>query len=198
MRDAQAERGWGERGFTLYERSTIRPALTLNGIVGGYHGRGSKSVIPARAAAKLNFRLVPDQDPHEIDAQFREHIARITPDTVRSCVRTSSVAKPALVPRNHPVLRAAATAYRKAFGAQPVFLRSGGSIPIVNTFQEALGIPTVLMGFALPDDQLHAPNERFHLPTFSRASRLRSGSWPKWQGSKVTAVARPARCVRWS
>jgi acetylornithine deacetylase/succinyl-diaminopimelate desuccinylase-like protein len=166
LRDAQVEKGWGERGYTLYEQTTIRPALTINGIRGGYQGSGVKAVIPARAVAKFNFRLVPDQDPREIDRLFRQYIARITPPAVRSKVRTYLLAKPALVNRNHPMMRAAAVAYRKGFGSAPVFLRSGGTIPVVSLFQEMLGIPTVLMGFALPDDRLHAPNEKFHLPNF--------------------------------
>ncbi|MGH9841167.1 MAG: dipeptidase [Blastocatellia bacterium] len=166
LRDAQALTGWGERGYTLYERTVIRPALTINGISGGYQGQGVKAVIPARAAAKFNFRLVPDQDPREIDRLFRQHIARITSPTVRATIRTHFVAKPALVNRHHPGMRAAAVAYQKGFGAMPVFLRSGGTIPVVNTLQELLGIPTVLMGFALPDDRMHAPNEKFHLPNF--------------------------------
>jgi acetylornithine deacetylase/succinyl-diaminopimelate desuccinylase-like protein len=166
LQDAGATKGWGECGYTLYERTTIRPALTVNGILGGYQGPGGKGVIPARALAKLSFRLVPDQDPREVDRLFRQHIARITPPTVRSRVRTLSGAKPALVSRRHPAMRAAAIAYRKGFGATPVFLRSGGTIPVVNAFQRVLGVPTVLMGFALPDDRMHAPNEKFHLPNF--------------------------------
>jgi acetylornithine deacetylase/succinyl-diaminopimelate desuccinylase-like protein len=166
LRDAQAGQGWGERGYTLYERTTTRPALTVNGIIGGYQGPGGKAVIPARALAKLSFRLVPDQDPAEINHLFREHIARLTPAAVRSTVRTNFMAKPALVNRHHPGMRAAQVAYRKGFGATPVFLRSGGTIPVVNTLQAMLGIPTVLMGFALPDDRMHAPNEKFHLPNF--------------------------------
>jgi acetylornithine deacetylase/succinyl-diaminopimelate desuccinylase-like protein len=171
LQNAAAERGWGERGFSLYERTTIRPSLALNGIVGGYQGEGGKAVIPAHATGKLNFRLVPDQDPHEIEGLFREHISRITPRGVRSQVRGTSYAKPALVPRDHPAIRAAAVAYRLGFGAEPVFLRVGGSLPVVNSFQEILGIPTVLMGFALPDDRLHGPNEKFHLPVFYKAIR---------------------------
>jgi acetylornithine deacetylase/succinyl-diaminopimelate desuccinylase-like protein len=165
LRDAQGQ-GWGERSYTLYERTTIRPVMTVNGIIGGYQGPGSKAVIPARAVAKLSFRLVPDQDPAEINRLFREHIARLTPPTVHSSVRTNFMAEPALVNRRHPGMRAALVAYRKGFGATPVFLRSGGTIPIVNTFQTMLGLPTVLMGFALPDDRMHAPNEKFHLPNF--------------------------------
>jgi acetylornithine deacetylase/succinyl-diaminopimelate desuccinylase-like protein len=164
--DARVKEGWGEDGHTLYERLTIRPALTVNGITGGYQGPGGKGVIPARALAKLSFRLVPDQDPRDIDRLFRAHIARIVPSTMRATVRTLSGAKPALVDPKHPAMAAAALAYRKGFGAPPVLLRSGGTIPILNTFQEMLGIPTVLMGFALPDDRIHAPNEKFHLPNF--------------------------------
>jgi acetylornithine deacetylase/succinyl-diaminopimelate desuccinylase-like protein len=167
LRDAEhAGPGWGEMGHTLYERTTLRPALTINGLSGGYQGPGGKSIIPARASAKLSFRLVPDQDPDEVTRLFRRHIARITPPTVRSMVRVGAASRPALIARRHPSLRAAATAYRQGFGAEPIFLRSGGSIPIVNTFQEMLGLPVVLMGFALPDDGMHGPNERFYLPNF--------------------------------
>ena len=166
LRDAQVHQGWGECGYTLYERTTIRPALTVNGIGGGYQGAGNKSIIPARATAKLNFRLVPNQDPCEIERLFRQYMARLAPPTVRVTIRTHLAAKPALVDRHHPAMRAAVIAYRRGFGAMPVFLRSGGTIPVVNTLQEMLGIPTVLMGFALPDDRMHAPNEKFHLPNF--------------------------------
>jgi acetylornithine deacetylase/succinyl-diaminopimelate desuccinylase-like protein len=168
LRDAQTAHGWGERGYTLYERTTLRPALTLNGITGGYGGPGVKAVIPARALAKLNFRLVVDQDPREIEELFRRHVARITPPTVRSTVRTVSRASPALIDPRHPAMRAAAIAYRKAFGRAPALIRSGGTIPAVSLFQKDLGIPSVLMGFALPDSRIHAPNERFHLPNFRR------------------------------
>jgi acetylornithine deacetylase/succinyl-diaminopimelate desuccinylase-like protein len=168
LRDAKAKRKWGEHGYTLYERTTIRPALTLNGIAGGYQGKGGKSVIPAWAMVKINIRLVPDQDPHEIESIVREHIANITPSTVRSNVRTVNAGYPAVLDRNNPAMRAAARAYVRGFNRSPVLLRSGGSIPIVNTFQKTLGIPTVLMGFALPDDRIHAPNEKFHLPNLYR------------------------------
>lgn len=168
LQDAQAEVEWGEYGYTNYERTAIRPSLSVNGIIGGYQGRGPKAVIPARAVAKLNVRLVPDQTPHEIERLFREHIVRITPHAVRSTIRKDVAAKPALVSRSHPAMRAAANAYRQGFGRVPIFLRSGGTIPAVTLFQESLGIPTVLMGFALPDDRMHAPNEKFHLPNFYR------------------------------
>jgi acetylornithine deacetylase/succinyl-diaminopimelate desuccinylase-like protein len=169
LADASAQTGWGEAGYTLYERTTIRPALTINGLTGGYQGPGTKAVIPSRASAKLNFRLVPDQDPLEIDRLLRAHVARIAPPTVRTAIRTDLAVKPAVTERNHPAVSAAAAAYQKGFGAAPVFVRSGGTIPVVNHLREILGIPSVLMGFALPDDGLHAPNEKFHLPTFFKA-----------------------------
>ena len=137
LRDAKAERGWGERGYSLYERTTIRPSLSVTGVTGGYQGEGVKAVIPSRATAKLNFRLVPDQDPVEIERLFRQHIARITPPTVRTTVRRFLAARPALIDRRHPVMRAAARAYEHGFGASPVFLRSGGTIPIVESLSGA-------------------------------------------------------------
>ncbi len=169
LRDAKVDQGWGEAGYSLYERTTIRPDLGVNGIIGGHTGPGVKSIIPTRALAKVSFRLVPDQNPQRVAQLLRDHIARVTPTTVRSTVRTMSPVQPALVNRKHPAVQAAALAYEKGFGAAPVFVRSGGSIPVVNTFQEILGIPAVLMGFGLPDDHIHGPNEKFHLPIFYKA-----------------------------
>jgi acetylornithine deacetylase/succinyl-diaminopimelate desuccinylase-like protein len=168
LRDAGVRRGWGEAGYSLYERITVRPALTLNGISGGYEGVGIKTVIPARALAKISIRIVPDQKPDEIDRLFRQHVAQVAPSAVSVKIRALGVSNPALVNRNHPALRAAVFAYEKGFGSKPAFLRSGGSVPAASIFQKTLGIPTVLMGFALPDDQIHAPNEKFHLPNFFR------------------------------
>jgi acetylornithine deacetylase/succinyl-diaminopimelate desuccinylase-like protein len=195
LQDAKVEQGWGESGFSLYERTTIRPALTLNGIVGGHHGRGAKGIIPARALAKLSFRLVPNQDPQKIAQLFRDHIEHITPPAVRSSVRTFSAIKPALVDRNHPAVRAAAFAYKKGFGALPVFLRSGGSIPVVTTFQEILGCPAVLMGFGLPDDHIHGPNERFYLPNFYKA--IATSIWYLAVAAKLPTAERAETQVKW-
>jgi acetylornithine deacetylase/succinyl-diaminopimelate desuccinylase-like protein len=169
LRDARSLHGWGERGYSLQERTTIRPALAVTSLRGGYQGPGGKAIIPARASAKFCLRLVPDQDPQEIERLVRRHLGRVVPPTVRHSIRVMSAAAPALMDRGHPLMRAARFAYGKAFGRPPVFLRSGGTIPLVGTLQERLGIPTVLMGFALPDDRMHAPNEKFHLPTFGRA-----------------------------
>lgn len=168
LADAKTRAGWGERGFSLYERTTVRPSLSVTGIVGGYQGTGVKAIIPSRAIAKLNFRLVPDQQPDELEHLVCRHLQRLAPPAMDLRIRTLLKASPAVINRQHPALRAAATAFRQGFGIAPVFLRSGGSIPVVNTLQEALGLPTVLMGFALPDDRIHAPNEKFHLPNFFR------------------------------
>ena len=169
LRDAGAKLGWGERGYSLYERTTIRPALTINGISGGYAGPGPKAVIPAQTSAKLSFRLVPEQDPQEVDRLFREHIARVAPPSIRCRVRTVAAAQSVVIGQRGWTMRAAELAYLRGFGRAPVYLRSGGTIPVVNTLQEVLGIPPVLMGFALPDDGMHAPNEKFYLPNFRNA-----------------------------
>jgi acetylornithine deacetylase/succinyl-diaminopimelate desuccinylase-like protein len=169
LRDAGAAQGWGEEGYTLHERTTIRPALTVNGLTGGYQGPGGKAIIPAVASAKLSFRLVPDQEPDRILTLFRRHLARIAPPTVRCTIRTTSWARPALVDRRHAAVQAAVAACRAGFGTVPAFLRMGGTIPVVSAFQELLGTPTVLIGFAPPGAQIHAPDEHFPLPTFFKA-----------------------------
>jgi Acetylornithine deacetylase/Succinyl-diaminopimelate desuccinylase and related deacylases len=166
LRNARVLHGWGEPNFSSYERTTIRPSLSVNGIVGGYQGDGPKAVIPGLAVAKLNFRLVPNQDPLEIERLLRQYIANITPRTVRSRIQTQFTASPIVLERPHPAMQAASHAYFQGFGTMPVFLRCGGTIPVVNMLHNILGIPTVLMGFALPDDQMHAPNEKFYLPNF--------------------------------
>jgi acetylornithine deacetylase/succinyl-diaminopimelate desuccinylase-like protein len=168
LENAGVTHAWGERGYSLYERTTTRPALVLNGLAGGHYGPGVKGVIPTSALAKLSFRLVPDQNPRRVDKLFREYIEHIAPPAVQVSVRTMAPIQPAYLDRDHPAIRTAVFAYMKGFGARPVFIRSGGSIPVVNTFQEHLGIPTVLMGFGLPDDRNHAPNEKFHIPNFYR------------------------------
>jgi acetylornithine deacetylase/succinyl-diaminopimelate desuccinylase-like protein len=166
LRHAGAVSGFGEPGYTLYERTTIRPTLTINGITGGYQGSGPKAVIPDHARAKLNFRLIPDQDPELIEFQFRRYIEHCTPTTVQSFVRKQFSAKPAMINRTHPAIRAACVAYQLGFGNTPVFQRSGGTLPVVAMLRDSLGIDTIMMGFALPDDAIHAPNENFHLPNF--------------------------------
>ena len=164
LKDARTGKFWGERGFTPYERTTIRPSLTISGITGGYQGTGPKSIIPARAVAKLSFRLVPRQDPAEIEQLVRKHIAQLTPFTLQSKVRTHMAAKPVFVDRHHAFIKTAAAACGEGFGRAPVFVRCGGTIPAVADFQNVLNIPVAMLGFGLPGDRIHAPNERFYLP----------------------------------
>ena len=159
---------WGERGYTVLEQITARPTLDCNGIWGGYTGEGSKTVLPSKASAKISMRLVPDQDHEEIGKLFRDYVTKIAPPQVKIDVRGMQGGRPALVERNSPAIRAAATALERAFGRKPVFVREGGSIPVVTTFKSVLGVPTVLMGFGLSDDNLHSPNEKFYLPNFYR------------------------------
>ena len=169
LADAGIVAPWGEQGFSLYERYTIRPALTINGITGGYQGPGAKAVIPARGSAKIGIRLPPGQEPDDVERLFRRYILRISPPSARVRIRRLMAGPPSEVDVAHPAVRAAAAAYVRGFGARPVLTRLGGSIPIVETFNRILRVPTVLMGFALPDAAVHAPNENLHLPTFHKA-----------------------------
>ncbi|BCG02010.1 peptidase M20 (plasmid) [Paraburkholderia sp. PGU19] len=169
MRDAGIGRPWGEAGFSLYERLTVRPALTINGIQGGYAGAGSKGVIPAAARAKLSFRLVPDQDPREIEQIVRAHLSSRIAPAVCGRMRVVSAAPPAQMDTRHPVIVAATRACERAFGVQPALLRGGGTIPALQCFNTVLGTQTALLGFAPNDAGRHAPNEKLHLPTFEKA-----------------------------
>ncbi len=160
--------GWGEEGYTLSERMTIRPALTINGLAGGYAGSGSKSVIPSRGVARLSLRLVPDQNPQEIAELFQQHIAAATHPAVRSRLKITGGSHPVLLPSNSPVMQAAQRAVTQTWGVPPSFTRSGGSIPFVAQLHRRLQIPIVLLGFGLPDDDIHAPNEKMNLSNFFR------------------------------
>jgi acetylornithine deacetylase/succinyl-diaminopimelate desuccinylase-like protein len=166
LQDMEARRGWGEPGFSLYERTTVRPALTVNGIAGGYKREGPKSVLPARAVAKLDVRLVPNQEPGEIARLLRNFIAQITPPTVQSRLLIGASAEPVVVNRSHPVVGAMARACAAGFGVKPVFRRLGGTIPIVHTLVDTLNVPVAMIGFATPHSRIHAPDERLYLPDF--------------------------------
>jgi acetylornithine deacetylase/succinyl-diaminopimelate desuccinylase-like protein len=159
---------WGEPEYAMHERLGIRPTLEVNGIVGGWTGEGGKTVLPARALAKVSCRLVPHQDPHEIEDLIRKFVNSITPPTVTSEVRALQHGPWALVERTSPYMQAALRAYEFGFGSRPVFVREGGSISIVVAFQDVLKAPVILMGFGLPDDNLHAPNEKYTLEAFRR------------------------------
>ncbi len=160
---------WGENGYALHERVGARPSLEINGMVSGFYGAGSKTVLPAKALAKISCRLVPNQDPHRIFEQVRDYLVKLTPPTVRSEVRLLSEAFPAVMDIRSPAMEAALTAYEKGWGKRPVFERGGGTLPILADFQRELGgLPILLMGFGLSDDGAHGPNERFSLEMFHK------------------------------
>ena len=165
---------FAEHGYSAYERTTIRPALTITAVRGGDQGSSEKAVIPARASAMIDFRLAADQNPGEIDRLCRRFVARIAPSMVNVTLRTLFHAWPVSSPRGEPAMRAAAAAYRAGFDRAPTLMRIGGTIPVVHMLRETLDIPTVMMGFALPDSNLHAPDENMHLPTFFRGIRTSS------------------------
>jgi acetylornithine deacetylase/succinyl-diaminopimelate desuccinylase-like protein len=155
-----------EKGYTVNECTGIRPALDVNGIWSGYTGEGSKTVLPAKAFAKISMRLVAHQDPHKIAELFSQHLQSIAPDCVKVKVTEHHGGFPYVAPTNTAAYRAASKAYETTFGIKPVPTRSGGSIPIISTFEQVLGIKSILMGFGLDTDAAHSPNENYHLECF--------------------------------
>ena len=153
----------GEKGYSTMERGTIRPTLDVNGIWGGYTGEGAKTVIAAKAFAKISMRLVPDQDPIEITSLFQKHFESIAPLSVRVKVTPHHGGEPVVTPTDSLAYAAASRAYETTFGKKPIPVRSGGSIPIIAMFEQELGLKTILMGFGLDSDAIHSPNEHFGL-----------------------------------
>jgi acetylornithine deacetylase/succinyl-diaminopimelate desuccinylase-like protein len=158
----------GEAQFSLFDRLWARPTLEVHGIRGGFTGEGAKTVIPARAVAKLSARLVADQRPEEAAAEISRAVIAACPRGVTAEFKVIHSAPPSLVNTDNRFIRTAAEAMEQVFGKKTVYIRSGGSIPIVGLFDKHLGIPSVMMGFGLPDDNLHAPNEKLHLPNLFR------------------------------
>ncbi|MCB1181808.1 dipeptidase [bacterium] len=162
---------FGEKGYTTLERMWGRPTCDVNGLASGYGGEGAKTIIPAKALAKVSMRLVPNQDPAEIAAAFTRYVHDIAPAGVKVEVIDHHGAKPVLVPRDSDMVQAGMRALEMGFGAKPVFIREGGSIPIVGTFQACLKAPVLLLGYGLATDNIHSPNEKFHLENFWRGAR---------------------------
>jgi acetylornithine deacetylase/succinyl-diaminopimelate desuccinylase-like protein len=156
----------GETGYSVLERTWARPTLDVHGMPGGFIGAGAKTVIPAKALAKISMRLVPGQTPAKSFELYKSYVQKIAPSGVDVNVRLIHTGDPCLVPVDNAYIRAATRALREVWGRDTVFIRSGGSIPIVGDFAHHLGIPSVMMGFGLPDDNLHAPNEKFNLKNF--------------------------------
>jgi acetylornithine deacetylase/succinyl-diaminopimelate desuccinylase-like protein len=157
---------FGESGYTTLERTWARPTFEVNGLLSGFTGEGAKTVLPAVAMAKVSMRLVPNQSPDTIARLFEEYVKKVTPKTVELKVTRMHGGKPWMTSYDNPFVQAAARAIEKGFGQKPVLTREGGSIPVVSTFQEELGLPSVLFGVGLPDENAHAPNEKLDVGNF--------------------------------
>jgi acetylornithine deacetylase/succinyl-diaminopimelate desuccinylase-like protein len=158
----------GEPGYSVLYRTWARPTLEVHGMPGGFVAQGAKTVIPARASAKVSMRLVPNQDPDDILKKYTDFVKKITPKGVSVNIKVHSKGPAIVVGTDNKFVQASQEAMHEVFGKETVYIRSGGSIPIVADFANELKIPSVMMGFGLPDDNLHAPNEKFHIPNFYR------------------------------
>ncbi|HEY5122962.1 MAG TPA: dipeptidase [Ignavibacteria bacterium] len=159
---------FGEDGYTTEERKTARPTLDCNGIWGGFQGAGAKTVLPSKAGAKISMRLVPNQDPGKIEKLFINYVNKIAPKSVNVKVTALHSAKGSVTPIDTPAIKAAVKALKEGYGKEPVFMKEGGSIPIVNNFKELLGADTILLGFGLPNENAHSPDEHLNLNNFHR------------------------------
>jgi acetylornithine deacetylase/succinyl-diaminopimelate desuccinylase-like protein len=160
----------GEEGYTVTERVGARPTLEVNGLLCGFTEEGSKTVLPARAMAKISMRLVPNQKPEKIKAQLEDYLGRRAPAWLKWEVVDLAGGPPAIVRRDSPAMKAAIRSLEGAYGAKPMFAREGGSVPVVSWFQDILGCDSIMMGISLPDDNLHAPNEKLHLPSLAHGT----------------------------
>ncbi|MCH2539362.1 MAG: dipeptidase [Anaerolineales bacterium] len=159
---------FGETGYSSVERIGVRPSLDVNGIYSGFIGEGSKTVLPAKAMAKISMRLVPNQNPDDVACSLDEYLRGHAPETVRWELKKLAHASPVVVNRECVGVLAATDALETVFGVAPVFMRMGGTVPVVSILSDVLGIDTVMLGFALEDDGIHGPNEKLHMPTFYR------------------------------
>ena len=166
QRELGAPKLFGESGYTTLERIWARPTFEVNGLLSGFTGEGAKTVLPAVAMAKVSMRLVPNQDPDTIAARFEAYVKKVAPKTVDVTVTRMHGGRPWITDYHNEFVQAASRAIEKGFGQKPVFNREGGSIPVVFTFQQELGLPSVLFGVGLPDENAHAPNEKLDLGNF--------------------------------
>jgi acetylornithine deacetylase/succinyl-diaminopimelate desuccinylase-like protein len=166
LAEAGAPAPAGEKGYSTLERTTIRPTLDVNGMWSGYIGEGEKTVLPSFAGAKVSMRLVPDQDPNELAPRFEAHVKKLAPPGVTARVMGARGSAPFLTDPDHPMLEAARRALARVWKKPAVMMREGGSIPVMTIFQHTHGLPSILMGFGLDDDQVHAPNEKFSLSSY--------------------------------
>ena len=166
MRDLGIAKLYGEKGFSTNERTWVRPTLECNGIWGGYTEEGAKTVLPSKATAKISMRLVPNQTSKKMEKLFSNHIKKIAPKSIQVSVKALHGGEAVVTPLKSPGVKAAVSALQKAFGKSPLFQREGGSIPIVVQFKHLLGLDTVLLGFGLPDENAHSPDEHINLDNF--------------------------------
>ena len=175
-----------ERGYTANEHTMARPTLEINGMYGGYQGEGTKTIIPAQATAKITCRLVPGQDPVRIQQLLEDHIREHTPKGVTVTVKKEKLsAKAYKVEPDHPLIERAAHSYSKAFGKETVYVRMGGSIPVVEWIDDIFKMPIVLLGFGTPEDRLHSPNESFPLDSFDKGIETLVYYWEEVKGMQV-------------
>jgi acetylornithine deacetylase/succinyl-diaminopimelate desuccinylase-like protein len=162
---------WGEEGYTAVERTGARPTLEINGLYSGFIGEGQKTVLPAYAMAKVSCRLVPNQDPVEVYEQFKAYLEENAPPTVTWELIQMSKDFPSISDRKSKWIEAYIQAAEAVWGKKPIFKREGGSVPVVVHIQQTLGVDSVNIGFSMPGDNMHAPNEKIHLPTFYKGSQ---------------------------
>jgi succinyl-diaminopimelate desuccinylase len=167
--------GGGERGYDVMERRWGRPSLDANGVVGGYGGEGSKTIIPASAMAKISIRTVPDQDPRKIGEALRRYVAENCPPGCRAEIIEQGAGRAVRLSKDSPAMRAGIAAMQEAFGTAPALIGCGASVPIAELFQRILGIDAVMLGYGLPSDRIHSPNEHFRLDQL-------------WRGAHATAA----------
>jgi acetylornithine deacetylase/succinyl-diaminopimelate desuccinylase-like protein len=170
-RELKLKETFGEKGYTTLERRWARPTCDINGLTSGYQGHGAKTIIPAKASAKVSMRLVPDQDPLKVVEAFERAMRERCPKSVTIEFARHGLAGPVRVPPDSPAMRLAADAVEAGFGKRPTLVREGGSIPVVALFKQTLGIDTLLVGFGLPDDRVHSPNEKFDLDALHQGTR---------------------------
>lgn len=183
----------GEKGYTVYERTWSRPTCELNGIKGGYQGEGAKTIIPSMASCKITMRLVPDMDPMDICNKLEKYLKKIAPKGVKVKVDKHGGARGVVVPTDGPWLDAAGRALKAGFGKDPVFMKEGGSIPVVGHFKDYLGLDTLLIGFGQNSDRAHSPNERFAVSDFEKGCRT-AAALP-YELAKVAAEVKPKKAA---
>ena len=182
MKETGVDALGGEKDYTALERLWTRPTCEVNGLLSGYTGEGAKTVLPAKAMAKVSCRLLPDQDPADIEKLMKAHVARIAPKGVKVDVQTLHGGRPWRAELSGPIFDAARRALRAASGKEPVITGEGGSIPVVGDFERILGAPVLLVGFGLPGENAHAPNEWMSEENFRLGMRAMATLWDEYAG----------------